>query len=98
MIVFLGPKEEQVPAPIGEDGAYQATGVAAGPNRVVVYYPSSGIKRKMVLKKGQTGSTEPMPALYVTPEKYANTETSGLTVDASPGKEFNVNMEGPPIP
>jgi hypothetical protein len=99
MIIFIGPNQEQVPVSIGEDGSYQAPGVAVGPNKVAVYYPNPNLKKnKLMLKKGQAKSTEPLPPLYLTPESYANPESSGLTVDISPGKEFNVNLQGPPIP
>jgi hypothetical protein len=99
-IVFVGPDGTQAPAPINEDGTYSASKVLAGRNRVAVYYPNpkaqTGRRRPT---KGQPppGPSEPEPP-FLTPEKYASADGSGLSVDVAEGTVFNADLTGPPIP
>jgi hypothetical protein len=98
-IIFVGDKGEPVPADIGPDGEYQATGVPAGLNRVVISYANPVARKgKPFPKKGQPASMDPAPAPFLTPSKYATVETSGLSVEVEAGTVYNVNMEGPKIP
>jgi len=94
-IIFVGPQGRQVPAPIAENGAYQANGVVAGHNKVVVYYPNTAVP----IGKPLPGRLRPGSVLspLLTPAKYANADTSGLTVEADTGTVFNVEMKGPDI-
>lgn len=98
-IVFVGPDGTQVPATIAEDGTYTAK-VAAGLNRVAVYYPNPAFK-KAVRPKGKPDpskrpdTTQP---LFLTPEKYASVETSQLKVDVAQGTVFNAELKGRAIP
>jgi hypothetical protein len=98
-VVFVGPHDEQVAAPIGRDGAYQAAGVAAGLNRVVVYYPNPKAKREKEkagkLKPGELPSAPESP--YLTPAKYAAAETSGLSVAVEKDAVYDIDLTGPAI-
>ncbi|HEX4608830.1 MAG TPA: hypothetical protein VH092_11555 [Urbifossiella sp.] len=98
-IVFVGGDGRQVAAPIAADGAYRAAGVPPGTNRVAVYYPNP----KSVVKNREAGKLKPSerpPAVspYLTPEKYAAPDTSGLTANVGSGATFNAELTGPKIP
>jgi hypothetical protein len=97
-IVFVGPDGTQAGASIAEDGTYTATGVAAGPNRVAVYYPNPDFK-KIARPKGKPDASQrpPTQAQYLTPEKYVSVDTSELKVDVAQGTVFNVELKGPAI-
>jgi hypothetical protein len=99
-IVFVGPEGTQVPAEIAQDGTYTATKVAAGKNRVVVFYPNPAFK-KVARPKGKPEPSKAPPATqstFLTPEMYASADTSGLQVDVAHGTVFNVDLKGPAIP
>jgi hypothetical protein len=98
VVVFVGPKGEQVEAKINPDGTYQTTGVCEGLNRVVVYYVNPKIKTE---KPGRSKSAEEPktpPPPYLTPAKYTAPDTSGFLVTVDKDTVFNIEMTGPPIP
>lgn len=97
-IIFVGPKGEQSAAVIASDGAYEAINVAAGLNRVVVYYPNpqlKELKKKVMLKSG-----EQLPTLdpFLTPAEYALANATSLSISVEKKTTFDVNLEGPAIP
>jgi hypothetical protein len=98
-IVFIGPNETQVVASIGADGAYRATGVLFGPNRVAVFYPNPEFKAKKRLPtKGQEpGAFELPDTPFLTPDKYASVTTSDLSIQAARGTVFDANLIGQDI-
>jgi hypothetical protein len=104
-IVFGDAKGTQVSASIGSDGAYVAKGVAAGPNRVAVYFPNQQAQagaKKIIPKGGKAPPPQKKSSQssspYLTPIKYASFDTSELVVQVEPGTTFNVPMTGPAIP
>ena len=98
-IVFIGPEGAQVEAQIAEDGTYRASKVSAGQNRVAVYYPNPDFKQVKRPKGPPTASDKPVILpLYLTPEKYANADSSELSVKVEKGTVYDVNMTGPAIP
>jgi hypothetical protein len=96
-IVFVGPKGEQVQATINPDGTYRASGVAEGPNKVVVYYLSAKFKAA----KAKLGKIPPkdlqLPPTYLTPSKYADADTTDITVTVDKETVFDIKMTGPAI-
>jgi hypothetical protein len=96
-IVFVGPHGEQVATAINPDGSYRATGVAAGTNRVVVYYPNpkAKVEKGAKLRPGQTPASS--APLYLTPAKYASPDTSDLSLAVDKETTFDVDMTGPPV-
>jgi len=98
-IVFVGPDGSQVEGTIGQDGTYKAARVTAGLNRIAIYYPNPAHKRASRPKGKATMADRPVDSpVYLTPETYANTETSELSTEVGPGTVFNYDMKGPPIP
>jgi hypothetical protein len=97
-IVFVGPDGTQAEAEIGSDGTYTATKVTAGLNRVVVYYPNPAFKKASRPKGPPDPNARPADnPLYLTPEKYASPDTSGIEVEVKGGTDFNINLNGPEI-
>jgi len=98
-IVFVGPDGAQVAAPIGPDGTYKATKVSAGLNRVAVYYPNPAFKKASRPKGAPNPGERPATTSpFLTPEKYAATDTSGLSTPVAKGTVYDADMTGPPIP
>jgi hypothetical protein len=91
-ITFVGPDGRQVSAPIAPDGAYRATGVVAGANRVVVYYQNPESNPTPGGKAPKSTSL-----LRFLPTKYADQTTSGLTVNVAPGSVYDVDLKGPAL-
>jgi hypothetical protein len=96
-IVFAGPNGTQVAASIGPDGTYRATKVAAGLNRIAVYYPHPDLRSgKRFPKKGEPPA--PSTPTFLTPARYASVSTSDLSVQVRKDRVFNIDLTGPPIP
>src|SRR4051812_38520323 len=75
-IVFVDSDGVQVEAPIGLDGTYKAK-VGSGLNRVVVYYPNpSFVKVSRPSGAPKMKDRPPPSSPYLTPEAFANPETS----------------------
>jgi hypothetical protein len=98
-IIFVGPDGTQVAASINEDGTYKAPKVAAGMNKVAVYYPNPAFK-KAARPRGEPDPKYKPPSepLNLTPEKYADVDNSGLSIQVAQTTVFNVELTGPPIP
>ena len=95
-IIFVSPGGNQAVASIEQDGTYRAVGVSAGANQVAVYYPNSdfkGGKRLPGKKKGEDPAAVLVPA-FLTPDKYASVETSGLTHQAVGEAVFDAPLVG----
>jgi len=97
-IVFIGPKGEQVAAAIGLDGVYRATKVSSGLNRVVVYYPNPNAKKGKGSKPKPGEEPPPLAPPFLTPNKYASAESSGLSITVEKETDFPVDLTGPEIP
>jgi hypothetical protein len=97
-IVFVGPDGNQAEAKIAEDGTYKASKVTAGLNKVVVYYPNPDFKPVSRPKGPPSEKDRPVViAMYLTPEKYSNVDTSELSVQVGKGTVYNVELTGPEI-
>jgi hypothetical protein len=98
-IVFVGPDGSQVAVPIGQDGAYKATKVTAGLNRVAIYYPNPDYKKSARSKGKPDPKSRPADSpMYLTPESYATPDTSQLQVEVAKATVSDFDMKGPPIP
>ena len=98
LIVFVGPEGTQVSAPIGLDGTYTALKVAAGLNRVAVYYPNPAFTK--VARPSGLPSSKNRPSAspqYLTPVQYSSPETSKLTSQVDKATVFDVDLTGPAI-
>jgi hypothetical protein len=96
-VVFVGPNGEQAEAAINLDGTYRVAGAAAGINRVAVYYlnPKAKKEKGSKLKPGEHRPvSEP---LFLTPEKYASPDTSGLSVVVDKETAYDIPLTGPAI-
>jgi len=96
-VVFVGPDGSQVSATIDEEtGSYWARQVLAGSNKVAVYYnnPKAG---KVLRKEAKQSPNAKPPPPFLTPEKYASTETSQLAKDVNEDTEFIIELTGPPL-
>jgi hypothetical protein len=96
-IVFVGPGGEQAAADIGQDGSYSASKVAAGQNKVAVFYSNPNFQKPTRPPPGSKTPPKSSPA-YLTPEDYASPETSKLTVEVKQGTTYNPELSGPAIP
>lgn len=97
-IIFVDSGGVQVEAAIGMDGSYKAK-VPAGLNRVVVYYPNPSftkVSRPSGAPKPKDRPAQASP--YLTPEAFANLETSKLEVQVGEGTVYNPELTGPAIP
>jgi hypothetical protein len=96
-IIFKGPSKE-VTADISETGEYKAIGVQRGENKVAVYYPNpkaqAGRGRGNVAEGGKTGEPE---SPFLTPAKYANPDTSELTVTVEKDAAYDPQLTGPDL-
>jgi len=97
-VVFVGASGAQVVGAIDADGNYRAKGVPAGLNRVAVYYRHPDFKPGKRLPNNGSPANVPRVAPFLTPEKYANVDTSGLSVNVDTGTIFNADLTGPEIP
>ncbi len=96
-VVFVSPDGTQTAAPIGPDGAYRATKVPGGLNRVAVYCPNPAAKNAK--RRPPPGEPAPPPvAPFLTPFQYASVETSGIEVQLDDDRVFNIELNGPPVP
>lgn len=97
-VVFVGPNGEQAVAPIGPDGAYHASGVVAGVNKVVAYYPNPKAKKEKGVKS-KAGQPAPQSAepQFLTPAKYAMTDTTDLTLTVDKDTQHDIELAGPPV-
>ncbi len=99
-ISFIGPNGEQAMASIGPDGNYRASKVAAGVNKVVVFYPnplakiSKKTRRKLDKEEGQS----PTQPAFLTPPEYASADTTEFSITVGKGTVFNPSLKGPEIP
>ncbi|NQT37842.1 MAG: hypothetical protein HQ581_10155 [Planctomycetes bacterium] len=89
-IVFQGPDLPQGVGQIGEDGSYRiSTGTQRG-------LPPGQYRVTVTAYKTRTGRDEqeaPIPE-FLTPVRYNNPETSGLTADVEPGgNRFDFTLE-----
>jgi hypothetical protein len=101
VIVFVGPNGKQVSAAIGLDGTYRAAGVAAGLNRIAVYYPNPKAQGGKALRPRKGEAPPPpsaTPPLFLTPARYAAVETSDLSVQVEEGTVCNLDLTGPRLP
>jgi hypothetical protein len=103
-IVFVSPAGEQVVAPIAADGSYRATDVPRGEAKVAVYYPNPKFQEAAKMPRSLPKGNEPMTASplldikpFITPDKYASTDKSGLVVKVEANTTFNTDLTGPPI-
>lgn len=97
-VVFIGPKGEQSVAEIRSDGAYHATKVASGINKIVVYYPNPQANKRLKNKLKPGEEPPPVVSAYVTPAEYASVDTTSLSVKVDKATVFDIDMKGPPIP
>ena len=98
-IVFVGPDGTQVVASIALDGTYKAAKVPAGLNRVAVYYPNPSFKKATRPKGPPTVKDRPTTSSpYLTPDTYADVETSKLSIQVDKNKDFDADLTGPKIP
>lgn len=96
-VVFAGPDGSQVSATIDEEtGNYLASKVIAGSNKVAVYYKNPKAGKALRKDSKETPNTKPPPT-FLTPEKYASTDTSQLAKDVNEDTEFNIELTGPPL-
>ena len=100
-VVFVGPKGEQIDAPINPDGTYKAMQVTKGPNKVAVYYINPELAKSGKLARGKAG--EPPPGAksvtaFLTPEKYASPDTSELETTVDKPTVFDIPLTGPEVP
>lgn len=101
-IVFVSAGGLQIVAPIAADGTYKATDVPRGDMKIAVYYPNPKFQDAAKKPRRLPSPNEPPPVLdvippYLTPIKYASTDTSGLAVKVEASTPFNVDLTGPPI-
>jgi hypothetical protein len=95
-IVFVAPDGRRVTAQIDVDGTYVAPGVSIGENRVSVAYdrpPPPPGKRAPDTKGPGSSKTSP----FITPDAYADPETSKLSVKVEKGTVYNPELTGPAI-
>jgi hypothetical protein len=99
-VAFHGPNATVV-APIKADGTYTATKVPVGPLKISVETsPVTGAASdgKEKLKKGnlQVEGGDPAPVGKYTkiPDRYADKEKSGLSLEVKPGKQqFDITLK-----
>ncbi len=105
MIVFVGPDGSQTATPIEVNGSYTAKSVPTGVSHIAVYYPNAAVtnakpEKKPPKKPEKAAATTPPPVVstFLTPDKYAVVDTSGLSVEIAEGTVFNADLTGPKIP
>jgi hypothetical protein len=96
-VVFVGPNGEQAVAPIGPDGGYRASGVTAGLNKVVAYYPNPKAKREKVVKPKAVQAPAPNEPLFLTPAKYATADTTDLSLTVDKDTQHDIELTGLPV-
>jgi hypothetical protein len=97
-IVFVGPEGTQVAAPIELDGTYKAAKVPAGLNRVAVYYPNPSFTKAVRPKGPPTLKDRPTTSSpYLTPDIYADVETSKLAIKVEKNTDYDAELTGPKI-
>jgi hypothetical protein len=79
-VVFVGPDNRPVRAPISPDGKYEARGVPAGPVKIAVLSPPPP---PFPRKPG----APPAPPTMRIPPQYADPNTSGLSHTATTGAQ-----------
>ena len=98
-IVFVGHDGTQVAASIGLDGTYKAAKVPAGLNRVAVYYPNPSFTKAARPKGPPTLKNRPTASSpFLTPDTYADVETSKLAIKVDKNVDFDADLTGPKIP
>ena len=102
-VIFAAPDGHSVLAEIKEDGSYVAEKVPVGEAKVAVQTRALGVtasmpKRALPPEKQQGGRMSPDEArrrFVQIPERYENTETSGLTCTVVQGtQEHNIPLKG----
>jgi len=97
-VVFVAPDGTQTAAAIDADGAYHASHVPRGLNRVAVYYPDPLVVQKMKVRPAPGEPPPPPRSPFLTPLRYASLESSELEVQVHNDTVFDIEMTGPPIP
>jgi hypothetical protein len=100
-VIFVGPGGIQKVGSIAQDGTYKVSGVPGGKNRVAVYYknPAAANWKPAPRPKGvPKEAPPPRPPSYLTPDIYANPDTSEFEVEVKQGVVFDIEMKGPDIP
>jgi hypothetical protein len=95
-VIFIGPGGEQVAVSIESDGTYRAR-VPSGLNRIAVYYPNPKLKKLKGSKLKPGEEPPPVESPFLTPAKYAEAETSELSVTVDRDTVFDIDMVGPRI-
>jgi hypothetical protein len=96
-VVFVGPNGEQAVAPIGPDGNYHASGVAAGLNKVVAYYLNPKAKKEKVVKPKAVQTPAQSEPLFLTPAKNATADTTDLSLTVGKDTQYDIELIGPSI-
>jgi hypothetical protein len=104
-VIFVDPNNQPHPGPIAQDGTYMVEGLPVGHMKVMVKgMPGAGPAAngggggqpadmpKMVAPGSKIDTNT--PAGVAPPDKYASTDTSGLTFDTNGQKqEFNIELK-----
>jgi hypothetical protein len=97
-VFLVGADGIAVPGVINPDGTYRVEGVAIGAAKIGVSSPKP-VTREMAARarKGRAPANAPTPQdganWFEIPEKYADPQTSGLTVDLKAGEnEHHIDL------
>jgi hypothetical protein len=73
----------------------RVTGVVAGLNKIVVYYPNPKLRKAKEAKLKPGERLPPTEPAFLTPERYGLPETSGLELNVEKSTEYNIDLIGP---